>query len=110
MCTSVPTVFALQYLQNDLSSVVDHSSPSESAAFRSCMTSFLSAPPQHNVDMSLDSSGELPTLTAEGAEGDEKYRERQELFEELIEFFPRGERQPIETLEGAGRSLRNVAR
>lgn len=110
MCTTVPTVFALQYLQNDLSNVVDHSSPSESAAFRSCMTSLLSAPPQHNVDLPLDSSGELPKLenSLDGTKrGKEIYRDRHQLFEELIEFFPRSERQPVEHLDQISKLLRS---
>ncbi|GAA5914183.1 uncharacterized protein JCM6883_000764 [Sporobolomyces salmoneus] len=106
MCTSVPTVFALQYLQNDLSSVVDHSSPSESTAFRSCMTALLSAPPQHNVDVPLDGSGELPRLDSSKKE-QETYRERHRLFEELMEFFPMGERQPVEQLDQFSRMLRS---
>ncbi|GAA6020449.1 hypothetical protein JCM11491_000250 [Sporobolomyces phaffii] len=108
MCTTVPTVFALQYLQNDLSSVVDHSSPSESTAFRSCMTALLSAPPQHNVDMPLDGSGELPRLDGTPARERLEYRRRHELFEELMEFFPRGERQPVERLDQIGRLLRGA--
>ena len=110
MCTSVPTLLALQYLQNDLSSVVDHSSPSESTAFRSCMTALLSAPPQHNVDVSLDGSGELPSLDGIKTEEFAKYTERHKLFEELIESFPRGERQPVEKLDQVGRILRTAKR
>lgn len=108
MCTSVPTVIALQYLQNDLSAVVDHSSPSESTAFRSCMTALLSAPPEHNVDVPLDGSGELPALEHGGKNAqDEAYRARHKLFEELMAFFPLGERQPIEQLGQFSRMLRS---
>ncbi|GAA6064014.1 hypothetical protein JCM10212_005497 [Sporobolomyces blumeae] len=114
MCTTVPTVLALQYLQNDLSSVVDHSSPAESSAFRTCMTALLSAPPQHNIDVSLEGSGELPTLDGSASvrpdsEG-ERYAARHKLFEELLEFFPRSERQPVEELSQVGRLLRSARR
>ncbi|GAA5948767.1 hypothetical protein JCM3765_005002 [Sporobolomyces pararoseus] len=113
MCTTVPTILALQYLQNDLSSVVDHSSPSESSAFRSCMTSLLAAPPQHNIDVPLDGSGELPTLQERGGGGgggttDQGHRKRHELFEKLIEkFFPKKDRQPVERFDQIGRLLRS---
>ncbi|GAA5939325.1 hypothetical protein JCM1841_002936 [Sporobolomyces salmonicolor] len=112
LCTSAPTLLALQYLQNDLSSVVDHASPAESQAFRTCMTSVLAAPPAHNIDVPLDGSGELPRL--DGAEDQDEgrgskaelYRQRHQLFEELMGFFPRCERQPDEELDQVGRLLR----
>ncbi|GAA5974919.1 hypothetical protein JCM5350_004504 [Sporobolomyces pararoseus] len=119
MCTTVPTVLALQYLQNDLSSVVDHTSPSESSSFRSCMTSLLSAPPQHNVDVPfLDNSGELPRppTEEEGGKKEDKfinkdYRKRHELFEELVvKFFPKSDRQPDEHFDQIGRLLRTSSR
>ncbi|GAA5864021.1 hypothetical protein JCM1840_000669 [Sporobolomyces johnsonii] len=113
LCKSAPTLLALQYLQNDLSSVVDHASPTESQAFRECMTSVLAAPPAHNIDVPLDGSGELPRFDDQGWEGegegnkkDELYGQRHRLFEELMGFFPRRERQPDEELDQVARLLR----
>jgi hypothetical protein len=125
LCRTVPTIFALQYLQNDLSLLVDHTSPSESQQFRSCMTALLSAPPKHNVEVSssssLDSSlvlGESATSSPQEAAKDSNhhddqvaddeffYRQRHELFEELMEFFPRSERQPVEKFDHVAKLLR----
>ncbi|BGP41081.1 hypothetical protein JCM10450v2_005109 [Rhodotorula kratochvilovae] len=105
LCATAPTVLALQYLQNDLSAVVDHSSPSESSSFRSCMTALLSAPGQMNIDAdSALASSRPPSPTAGEAAG--TYAARHALWEELGRFVPRGERQPDERLEDAGRVLR----
>ncbi|GAA5867132.1 hypothetical protein JCM8547_006249 [Rhodosporidiobolus lusitaniae] len=107
LCLTSPTVLALQYLQTSLSSVVDHSSPSESAAFRGCMSALLSAPPGHNIDVEMVDSFELEGGgEKEGAGKEGKYKERHGLWEEVIEFFPRSERQPEEDLEDTGRLVR----
>lgn len=74
------------------------------------MTALLSAPPQHNVDVSLDGSGELPSLDGVKTEAAARYAERHQLVEELIEFFPRGERQPVDELDQVGRLLRTAKR
>ncbi|BGP25481.1 mei4-dependent protein 6 [Rhodotorula toruloides] len=106
LCQTAPTVIALQYLQNDLSDVVDHSSPSESASFRRCMAALLSAPPLMNVDVSLDASVELPSRAEKDVLAAEAYRERHRLWEEVCTFFPSEERQPEEDLEDTSRLLR----
>lgn len=111
LCATAPTVLALQYLQNDLSLVVDHSSPTESAAFRACMAQLLAAPSSMNLDAdaALSSASRPPTPTAgeDGSSVDEgTYRERHALWEELARFVPRGMRQPDERLEDAARLLR----
>ncbi|BGP09004.1 hypothetical protein JCM10049v2_004859 [Rhodotorula toruloides] len=106
LCKTAPTVIALQYLQNDLSSVVDHSSSSESASFRRCMAALLSAPPSMNVDAALDGSCELPSQAAVNACAAEVYRDRHKLWEEICRFFPNEERQPEEDLEDTSRLLR----
>ncbi|GAA6040045.1 hypothetical protein JCM8097_004753 [Rhodosporidiobolus ruineniae] len=122
LCHAAPTVLALQYLQTDLSAVVDHSSPSESAAFRACMAGLLAAPPRFNVEVEMDMEGSfssssagsvhssLPSPTsAEGKSDQEKedeYAARHKLWEELIRFFPRIERQPEEDLEDTVRLVR----
>ncbi|GAA5824330.1 hypothetical protein JCM11251_000379 [Rhodosporidiobolus azoricus] len=120
LCRTAPTVLALQYLQTSLSAVVDHSSPTESASFRACMADLLASPPRLNIEIDLDidmeaSIGSLSSRSAggegagerEGGEVDQTlYEERHRLFEELIRFFPRGERQPEEDLEDTGRLVR----
>lgn len=119
LCATAPTVLALQYLQNDLADVVDHSSPAESASFRACMSSLLAAPARMNVEVALDGSGELPprspsssaSSSSEHHSGSdmpdaELYAQRHALWEELVRFFPREERQPDARLEDTSRLLR----
>lgn len=106
LCKTAPTVVALQYLQNDLAAVVDHSSPSESASFRQCMATLLSAPPAMNIDVSLNGLCEVPTEGEADAQGEETYRERHRLWEQVCAFFPSEERQPEEDLEDTSRLLR----
>ncbi|GAA5937045.1 hypothetical protein JCM3775_001937 [Rhodotorula graminis] len=117
LCATSPTVLALQYLQNDLSLVVDHSSPSESAAFRACMAQLLSAPARMNIDAdaALLAGASRPATPSEGAvDGSEggcdvdeaTYAARHALWEELGAFVPRGMRQPDERLDDAARLLR----
>lgn len=110
LCSTAPTLLALQYLQNDLASVVDHSSPAESTSFRSCLTALMSAPPRMNIDVPLDGSQELPSPSGSETGGDRLdaglYRERHALFEEIGRLAPRQERQPDENLEDTSRLLR----
>lgn len=110
LCRTAPTLLALQYLQNDLASVVDHSSPAESASFRACMTALMSAPARMNIDIPLDGSQELPSPAGSEAGGDRigdaLYRERHSLFEEISQLVPQSERQPDENLEDTSRLLR----
>ncbi|GAA5890648.1 hypothetical protein JCM6882_000611 [Rhodosporidiobolus microsporus] len=120
LCATAPTVLALQYLQTSLSAVVDHSSPTESASFRACMAALLSAPARMNVEVDLlgdvdmeasigslsSSSGAGEKGAGEGEVDPELYATRHKLFEELVRFFPRGERQPEEDLEDTGRLVR----
>ncbi|GJN91382.1 hypothetical protein Rhopal_004403-T1 [Rhodotorula paludigena] len=119
LCATAPTVLALQYLQNDLADVVDHSSPAESSSFRACMSSLLAAPARMNVEVALDGSGELPprspsssaSSSSEHNSGSdmpdaELYAQRHALWEELVRFFPREERQPDARLEDTSRLLR----
>jgi len=90
------------------------------------MTALLSAPPKHNVEVSssssLDSSlvlGESATSSPQEAAKDSNsnqddqvaddeffYRQRHELFEELMEFFPQSERQPVEKFDHVAKLLR----
>lgn len=73
------------------------------------MTALLSAPPLHNIDVPLDGSGELPNLTsADETDKHKLYSRRHQLFEELLEFFPRSDRQPTEALDDISRLLRTV--
>ncbi|GAA5827346.1 hypothetical protein JCM3770_003068, partial [Rhodotorula araucariae] len=112
LCATAPTVLALQYLQNDLSAVVDHSSPTESASFRACMGALLAAPGAMNIDAdaALASASRPPSPSSAGAgaagRGSETYAARHALWEQLARFVPRGARQPDERLEDAGRVLR----
>ncbi|GAA5913327.1 hypothetical protein JCM8208_005210 [Rhodotorula glutinis] len=117
LCATSPTVLALQYLQNDLSLVVDHSSPSESAAFRACMAQLLAAPARMNIDAdaALLAGASRPATPSEGAvDGSEggcdvdeaTYAARHALWEELGAFVPRSMRQPDERLDDAARLLR----
>ncbi|GAA6005949.1 hypothetical protein JCM10207_007285 [Rhodosporidiobolus poonsookiae] len=121
LCATAPTVLALSYLQTSLSSVVDHSSPTESAAFRACMTAVLSAPARFNVEVDVDMDGSFSSSSGSasgsgaaggGGGGEEegadeaRYAERHALFEQLCAFFPRSERQPEEDLEDTGRLVR----
>lgn len=110
LCRTAPTLLALQYLQNDLASVVDHSSPLESASFRSCMTALMSAPARMNIDIPLDGSQELPSpgVSDSGVDRIDSslYRERHALFEEIGQLAPQGDRQPDENLEDTSRLLR----
>ncbi|GAA5868721.1 hypothetical protein JCM3774_003636 [Rhodotorula dairenensis] len=110
LCRTAPTLLALQYLQNDLASVVDHSSPAESSAFRSCMTALMSAPARMNIDIPLDGSQELPSPGGSDVGSDRLesglYRERHGLFEEISRLVPQSERQPDENLEDTSRLLR----
>ncbi|GAA5988104.1 hypothetical protein JCM10908_002064 [Rhodotorula pacifica] len=111
LCRTAPTLLALQYLQNDLASVVDHSSPTESSSFRACMTALMSAPARMNIDIPLDGSQELPSPGGSEADGGDRldtalYRERHSLFEEVSRLVPKSERQPDENLEDTSRLLR----
>lgn len=110
LCRTAPTLLALQYLQNDLASVVDHSSPAESSSFRSCMTALMSAPARMNIDIPLDGSQELPSPGGSEVGSDSVdsglYRERHGLFEEISRLVPQSERQPDENLEDTSRLLR----
>ncbi|GAA5847415.1 hypothetical protein JCM9279_000471 [Rhodotorula babjevae] len=117
LCATSPTVLALQYLQNDLSLVVDHSSPSESAAFRACMAQLLAAPARMNIDAdaALLAGASRPATPSEGADGPDDgacgvdeatYAARHALWEELGAFVPRSMRQPDERLDDAARLLR----
>ncbi|BGP17263.1 hypothetical protein JCM10213_008183 [Rhodosporidiobolus nylandii] len=113
LCRTSPTVFALSYLQTALSSVVDHSSPTESAAFRACMAAVLSAPPTHNIDVEMGDSLESLSSSVSGSGGDvgsgadeAQYKERHALFEKICAFFPKRDRQPEEDLQDAARLVR----
>lgn len=121
MCQTRPTLIALDYLQNDLASVVDHTDAVESAAFRSCMAALLSAPARNNCDVNM-ADGEAAAGGA-GSEDDdddedgdddgasaekdpELYKARQTLFEQLLDFVPDGERQPKELLSDLAMTMR----
>lgn len=99
MCQTAPTLTALTYLQSSLSSVVDHTSESEAAAFRSCMTSLLSAPASHNnYDERMDDDDAMVSSTVfergagdapvEAGDNVELFKQRHQLFEQLLGFFP----------------------
>lgn len=108
MCRTHPTLVALSYLQTTLSSVVDHSDPSEASSFRSCMSAVLSAPPAHNCEVAMDEgtggnggddlSSSQESEHEDGRKDEWLYRQRQDLFERLCGFVPEGERQPKEDL------------
>lgn len=85
MCEEVPPIRALNFLQNEVSSVVDHRSAEETEMFRSLLTHLLAAPPvpapahrtekmasqstsfhhdRHSPSHSSDSSNSTTTTTA----------------------------------------------
>lgn len=118
MCQTQPALSALTYLQTTLSSVVDHTDEAEASAFRACMAALLAAPSSNNPDEDFsmddddDSDDEAPEAETAGREGGvgakeedkevpltpELFAQRQALFEDLLDFFPDGERQPREDL------------
>ncbi|KAG2171936.1 hypothetical protein INT43_001412 [Umbelopsis isabellina] len=67
---------ALQYLQNDLSQVVDHSNPTESAEFRQLSSKLVMGVNQ----------GKAKSYNFQSA--------RSELFEKLLQYFPDNMKQP----------------
>ncbi|GAA5856389.1 hypothetical protein JCM8547_008721 [Rhodosporidiobolus lusitaniae] len=108
LCATSPTVLALSYLQTSLSSVIDHSSPTESSAFRACMAAVLAAPARFDAEVDIEMDGSFTSLApySYAADAGERYGERHELWEKLCGFFPRRERQPEEDLEDTGRLVR----
>lgn len=128
MCQNRPTLVALDYLQTELAAVVDHNDETESAAFRSCMTELLSAPPRNNCEVDMTATTTESSLASRAepdydhddddvdddddddrqgpdGEGDSSTRDpalyatRHALFERLLEFVPDRLRQPRDELQ-----------
>ncbi|KAA1472915.1 hypothetical protein DENSPDRAFT_839309 [Dentipellis sp. KUC8613] len=110
LCTQVPAVQALKFLQTQVSEVVDHGS-SEAQTFRDLLSYLMSAqarPKKRTRDeVSEDSNttgakeqedeGEKPAgVKAEVPQ--EIFQQRTEVFEKLLKFFPPGEKEPESNL------------
>ncbi|SGZ26947.1 BQ5605_C025g10006 [Microbotryum silenes-dioicae] len=117
MCQTRPTLIALQYLQDSIGQVVDHTDEDEASAFRACMIAVLSAPPRNNceVDMNVenDPSAASPTNSTTTSVdenpvvlGGELYTKRHELFENLLGFVPASEAQPKEDLKDVATQMK----
>lgn len=111
-------VKALQYLQADISSVVDHDDEAEATAFRSLLTHLMSRPPTPRVTKSqnlLDEDSRMedaastngnndlelkngPSQEAppgsEGASSMERDRQRQAVFDALLAFIDPHDQEP----------------
>lgn len=114
LCATQPSLVALQYLQTSLASVVGKDAE-QVEAFQQCMQYLLSAPAISSDEMDMDgqppslasskdnfmaSSQDLP-LPLSPAQASERFWEhRTRLFEELLQFFPRGAiaQQPVQEL------------
>ncbi|ORX89838.1 hypothetical protein K493DRAFT_64679 [Basidiobolus meristosporus CBS 931.73] len=76
MCKSGPSIDALNYLQHQVSEVVNHHDTEESAEFRTLTTSLFGQEEPGEVDK------------------DATHQERTELYETLLEYFPEEMKQP----------------
>ena len=85
MCTSDPRG-ALRYLQSDLHSLVNHSDPQESADFRTLTASLFK--------QGGDGSGSGGGGGGGAASSDRIHTSRMDLYEQLLEFFPKALKQP----------------
>ncbi|KAK9765181.1 hypothetical protein K7432_006694 [Basidiobolus ranarum] len=91
MCKSGPSISALDYLQHQVSEVVNHFDSEESTEFRTLTTSLFG---QEEVD-EVDKDEVIERdETNEVNEGDERHQERTELYETLLEYFPDEMKQP----------------
>lgn len=122
MCSSEPSLVALVYLQENLSSVTDHEDETEGAMYRACMAHLLAG--NHSgagvgpVDGAGGADDEL--MATDDADRDylassqdftapqprksvdvdrrEVYGQRTALFESLLRFFPSDQVQPVDDL------------
>ncbi|KIJ49497.1 hypothetical protein M422DRAFT_59253 [Sphaerobolus stellatus SS14] len=105
LCETVPAVQALIFLQRHVHDVVDHSSDEEAARFRSLHSHLFGqgagVPKQEDIHMApigtIGGSNE-----AEGSDRanvtPERFRERTQVFEDLLKFFDIGQKEPDKDL------------
>ena len=117
LCESVTPVEALTFLQRNVHAVVDHSSDEEAATFRSLHShlftgSISSKKAEGAEDISMtapnpsaSSNQTVSTLQKDEAEKEdhvnltpERFRERTQMFESLMEFINTGEKEPDKDL------------
>lgn len=124
LCEDGEPVKALSFLQGQVSAVVDHDDDNESAVFRSLLSHLLSqsrrtaegsTPHQRVVGSShsTTSSGSSPTALHSYTDiedpleqiGDgqraltgSRFRQRTEVYQELLKFLPEGEKEPTGSL------------
>jgi hypothetical protein len=84
MCTDSLPIVALQFLQSNVSSIVDHTVPEEASTFRMLMENLL-MPPEANG--SKDNSQE-----------DIRREQRTKLFQELLPFINEDAKEPTGSL------------
>lgn len=104
LCKREPSVLALAYLQNQVSSVVDHRDPIESEQFRQCMKDLLNVPAGNEranemtdmewEDGSAQHDDSLPAGSADGS----FYNDRHKVFEVISAMISPADRPPVEDL------------
>lgn len=99
MCEDVPAVKALNFLQNDVSTTVDHSNPEESSTFRSLMSHLLipskpptpaisyrpSNPESAEADSDLEDSDEPPKKRSRQSTPEEAWTDKLDQDEAIVE-------------------------
>jgi len=91
ICNTGNYLQALKYLQNNVSEVVNHNDENESKEFRE-LTQFLfdsqKSPDSNKID-NIQGKNDIP---------DNIYKERTELYEFLLKYFPTSMKEPLENL------------
>jgi len=92
ICNTGNYLEALKYLQNNVSEVVNHNNESESKEFRE-LTQFL-----FDIQKSSDSNNKNENILGKGDIPNNVYKERTELYEYLLNYFPTSMKEPLENL------------
>ena len=123
MCSSEPSLVALVYLQENLSSVTDHDDVEEGAMYRACMAHLLAGNHSSAATVAVDDgagAADDELMATDDADRDylassqdfsapqprksvnvdrrQVYGQRTALFESLLPFFPDEHKQPADDL------------